>query len=89
MSDLLHHFDVFICGALIGLMIGVFYRTYRDVARRPAQPVHGWEDAFSDSRSHGHHTDAYTFQIAWAYARDHFEPTASPTSNSADAGEGS
>lgn len=36
-------------------------------------PLTGWEAAFADSRARGHNTDAYTFQIAWAYARDYFE----------------
>lgn len=42
--------------------------------RRPKDdPLTGWESAFDDSRARGHNTDAYTFQIAWAYARDYFE----------------
>ncbi|PVX61275.1 hypothetical protein [Paraburkholderia unamae] len=46
------------------------------------EPVSGWESAFADSRAHGHNTDAYTFQIAWAYAEDHFkrQPRFSETS---------
>ncbi|WP_176331563.1 hypothetical protein [Burkholderia vietnamiensis] len=39
----------------------------------PQQALDGWRDAFEESRARGHNTDAYTFQIAWAYARDYFE----------------
>lgn len=41
--------------------------------KRRAEPVKGWEEAFADSRARGLNTDAYTFQIAWAYAQQHFE----------------
>ena len=36
-------------------------------------PITGWEQAFANSRANGHNTDAYTFQIAWAYAKEYFE----------------
>lgn len=35
-----------------------------------AKPIKFWQEAFDDSRRRGHNTDAYTFQIAWAYARE-------------------
>lgn len=44
-------------------------------------PITGWEDAFADSRAQGHNTDAYTFQIAWAYAKEHFERAAKESSD--------
>ncbi|WP_157765492.1 hypothetical protein [Burkholderia multivorans] len=39
----------------------------------PTQAIDGWRDSFEESRARGHNTDAYTFEIAWAYARDYFE----------------
>lgn len=39
----------------------------------PLIELDDWQDAFADSRARGHNTDAYTFQIAWAYAREHYD----------------
>lgn len=36
-------------------------------------PITGWEDAFADARRRALNVDAYTFQIAWAYAREYFQ----------------
>lgn len=54
-------------GVVIALII------CRRIENESAQEIDGWGDAFAASRAHGHNTDAYTFQIAWAYARDYFE----------------
>ena len=59
---------IFVLGAasLIGLIIDGFRQPEPEV-------INDWQDAFADSRARGLNTDAYTFQIAWAYAQQHFE----------------
>ena len=62
----------FSLGCFISSVVSVFL-ICRSKEDESAQELDGWDDAFADSRAQGHNTDAYTFQIAWAYALDYFE----------------
>lgn len=55
----------------VGVVVAVIVCRSREDESAPE--LDGWDEAFADSRTRGHNTDAYTFQIAWAYARDYFE----------------
>ncbi|HEM7841952.1 hypothetical protein [Burkholderia multivorans] len=59
------------CAAGMCIVISWAIRWWRK--GEPVPVLDGWRDSFEDSRARGHNTDAYTFQIAWAYARDYFE----------------